>query len=282
MSGEKISMAEAAGASEEAGRQRSTIGFPYVSLKDAIELAEAIHGNVGLGECDDAQLAAWSGQSTKSSGFRVQLSGARMYGIIVSDGAGKHRLSDLGQMALDPTRAREAKATAFLNVPLYKALFDKYRTGILPSNAAAIEREMVGLGVSEKVKDRARQAFEKSAEQAGFFEHGKNRLVMPGFATRELPPEDPVVQQEQGGGNGGGGGGGKPPPVDPIIAGLLARLPKSGDVWPVAERKLWLQLLEGSFQLIYKDSPQMKVPPPPGDAEYRSANGLPPRDDILS
>jgi hypothetical protein len=34
---------------------------------------------------------------------------------------------------------------------------------------------------------------------------------------------------------------------------LLVRLPKSGNVWPDAERKLWLQLLEGSFKLIYKD-----------------------------
>jgi hypothetical protein len=33
----------------------------------------------------------------------------------------------------------------------------------------------------------------------------------------------------------------------------LKRLPKSGDLWPEADRKLWLQLLEGSFKLIYKD-----------------------------
>jgi hypothetical protein len=42
-------------------------------------------------------------------------------------------------------------------------------------------------------------------------------------------------------------------------AAELARLPKSGDVWPEAERKLWLELLAGSFRLIYKD-----VPPPNG------------------
>lgn len=64
-----------------------------------------------------------------------------------------------------------------------------------------------------------------------------------------------------------GGGGDEPPPIDPIIAGLLKRLPKSGDVWPEAERKLWLQLLEGSFKLIYKDqtpAPSPKpLPPPP-------------------
>jgi len=40
-----------------------------------------------------------------------------------------------------------------------------------------------------------------------------------------------------------------------IIRGLLARLPKTGDVWPDAQRKLWLNLLEGSFKLIYRDKP---------------------------
>jgi hypothetical protein len=251
MTGEKLSMAEAAkSAGDDGSRQRSTIAFPYVSLKDAIELAEAIHGNVGLGGCDDAQLAAWSGQSIKSSGFRVQLSGARMFGIITSDGSGNHRLTELGQMVLDPNRSREGKASAFLSVPLYKAIFDKYRTGILPPNAAALEREMVAFGVSDKVKDRARQAFEKSADQAGFFEHGKNRLVMPAInATKEAPREEALRDDLGGGGNGGG-----PPDIDPIIRGLLARLPTSGDVWPEAERNLWLELLKGSFKLIYRDS----------------------------
>jgi hypothetical protein len=46
-------------------------------------------------------------------------------------------------------------------------------------------------------------------------------------------------------------GGDDPPAVDPIIAGLLKRLPKSGAEWPEGERKLWLQLLEGNFKLIY-------------------------------
>ena len=51
---------------------------------------------------------------------------------------------------------------------------------------------------------------------------------------------------------GGSGGDENLPAIDPIIGGLLKRLPKSGDMWPEAERKLWLQLLEGSFKLIYK------------------------------
>jgi hypothetical protein len=59
----------------------------------------------------------------------------------------------------------------------------------------------------------------------------------------------------------GRSGGDEPPAIDPIIAGLLKRLPKSGDVWPESDRKLWLNLLEGSFKLIYKDKNDLGVPP---------------------
>ena len=45
--------------------------------------------------------------------------------------------------------------------------------------AAALEREMGQLGVASKQTGKARQAFERSAEQAGFFAHGADRLVMP-------------------------------------------------------------------------------------------------------
>jgi hypothetical protein len=46
---------------------------------------------------------------------------------------------------------------------------------------------------------------------------------------------------------------------------------KSGDVWPETERKLWLQLLEGSFKLIYKDKESDHLPSPPRDDEFRKA-----------
>jgi len=51
----------------------------------------------------------------------------------------------------------------------------------------------------------------------------------------------------------GNGGGGDNTGVNPIIAGLLKRLPKSGEKWPRPQRKLWLQLPEGSFDLICED-----------------------------
>lgn len=73
-----------------------------------------------------------------------------------------------------------------------------------------MERELVGLGVSEKVEDRARRTFEKSAEQAGFFAHGRNRLVTPGIGARQsdVPPsldaceQQPQESKKNGNGNG--------------------------------------------------------------------------------
>lgn len=43
------------------------------------------------------------------------------------------------------------------------------------------------------------------------------------------------------------------PRVDPIVAGLLDHMPRPGSVWPAAQRKQFIALLEGAFELIYKD-----------------------------
>jgi hypothetical protein len=45
----------------------------------------------------------------------------------------------------------------------------------------------------------------------------------------------------------GSNGGGQRPPINTSIAGLLAGLPKSGNVGQSADRKLWLLLLEEVF-----------------------------------
>ena len=48
--------------------------------------------------------------------------------------------------------------------------------------------------------------------------------------------------------------------IDPIIKGLLVRLPAPGSSWPMAARKAWLGLLEGSFGIIYRDEPPKPQP----------------------
>jgi hypothetical protein len=256
MDGDKASAVEATKEADDGqNRQRSTIAFPYVDLNAAIELAQAIHGNVGSsGDCDDTQLAVWTNQSTKSSTFRIQLSGARMFGLMATDGAGRHRLTDLGRSIVDPSQARESRVRAFMMVPLFKAIYESNKGGVLPPTAA-LAREMVGLGVAEKTKDRARQVFERSAEQAGFFEAGRNRLVMPGIVVgREQPREEGARATAGEVGSGGNGGGGK----DPLIAALIQKLPKAGP-WAAEDRVTWLQMIAMAFQMHYGTTDPIEI-----------------------
>ncbi|BAM87705.1 hypothetical protein S58_16970 [Bradyrhizobium oligotrophicum S58] len=232
------------------GRQRSTISFPYADLNSAVALAQAIHGNVGLGDCDDSQLAAWTNQSVKSSTFRVQLTAARLFGLMGTDGAGKHRLTELGRMIVDPSRTREARARSFLMVPLFKAVFDNYNGSILPP-AAALARDMVALGVAEKTKDRARQVFERSADQAGFFGSGRDRLVMPGITIGVRLPK-PDADRHDGKDREAAG-------KDPLIDALIQKLPKTGDPWSADERVTWLQMISMAFQMTYGPTEAIEI-----------------------
>jgi hypothetical protein len=188
-----------------------------------MEVAIAIQEHVGSGDCDEHQLSAWLKKSQKSSGFRSVWSTARLFGLIETEN-GKFRLSPLGRRAVDPAQERDAKAKAFLTVPLYNKLFENYKGVALPPSAA-LERELVQIGVAEKQKHTARLVLERSALYAGFFEHGKDRLVMPGVVPderRELPKPN-ESEGRPGGGAGGSGGGEKP--RHPFIEGLLKTLP---------------------------------------------------------
>lgn len=66
-----------------------------------------------------------------------------------------------------------------------------------------------------------------------------------------------------------GRGGGLRMKVDPLIRSLLHHLPKAGDVWLPAERENWMNLLEGAFKVIYKDT----EPPPKGAAGANPPSG---------
>lgn len=251
MSGENIANVADAMQDDADGRQRSSIGFPYNHLGDAIEIAKAIHDNAGTGDCDDVQLSAWLNMSPKSSGYRVQLSASRMFALVETN-SGRHKLTPLGRSIVDPQQERAARANAFLSVPLYKVIYDNYKGGVLPPSAA-LERDMVALGVAEKQTGRARQVFERSAEQANFFEHGKNRLVMPAVATREKPPENPEDKNKNKNGNGNGGDDGLGElGLDPLLIALLKKIPTSGD-WPAAQRLRWFRTFAMNVSQIYDE-----------------------------
>jgi hypothetical protein len=232
-------------------RDRSSIEFPYMSLDDAVELARAVqqHGGSSI-EWDT--LAASLDQAPKGGAFRLRVSTAKMFGL-VSQERSIVALTPLGHRILDPDQERRARYDAFLNIPLYSRIFDVWRGKILPPQAA-LEREMGKLGVAPKQTDRARQVFMRSAKQANLFEFGHDRLVPPSNlgqpndnGAMERPNEQLKEEQKSGGGGNGGG-------LDPLIQGLLARLPKSGEEWPVSARAKWLRIAANAFDLIYGET----------------------------
>lgn len=232
----------------KSGRQRSTIAFPYTDYEGGEKVALSIHGNAGHGICSPAQLAAWMEQSPKSSTFRTQLAAARLFGLIDSDNAESYRLAELGTKVVDPAQSRAAKAQAFLSVPLFSALYEKYKNGVTPPTAA-LEREIVALGVSEKQKARARQTFESSAEQTGFRAHGANRLVMPAVVVPPPPPPDDNKGKRGGGSGGSGGDVGLN--LDPLLIALLQKIPPQGNDWPQDRRLRWFKTFAMNVSEVY-------------------------------
>jgi hypothetical protein len=242
-------------------RSRSTIAFPYGDLDDALEVVRAIHSNAG-NSCSLDQLGAYLGHdSVKSGAFRTKVNTARMFGAIETS-RNNVALTQLGHRLIDPQQERQARAEAFLRVPLYNSIFERYRgRGTLPPDLG-LENELVSLGVAQKQKDKARQAFQRSAGQAGFFAHGRNRLVMPAGAGVPVDQPDGGEGDDGGdsGGNGGGGGYTPPPPpppptrdLHPFIEGLLETLPKTGEEWSGPDQEQWLATAKNIFALIYKN-----------------------------
>lgn len=219
------------------------------------------------------ELAATMGQVV-SGAFRLKTGTARIFGLTEKDGRDSSKLSDIGLRILEPETEKEARAEAFMAVPLYREIYEKYKGQRLPP-PKALEREMESLGVSGKVTDKARQTFERSARQAGFFEKGEDRLVRPYFDGSSGKKVDRVQREEpdaedqndggrkgagNGGGSGGGAGGGDGRQYHPLIEGMLKTLPAVGEPWPEPDRKAWLTMAESIFAMIYTKGSEVKRP----------------------
>jgi hypothetical protein len=235
---------------EASGRSQSTIEFPYMDLESAVEVAANVH-EIGGSSCDWDQLAARMGQAAQGGGFRQKLIGARTFGVVSYD-RGKVNLTALGLRIVDQQQAKAAKVEAFLSVPLYRAIYEKFKGNSLPPQAG-LEREMVNLGVAPKQSDKARQAFQRSAKQAGFFEFGIDRLVSPPLngGAQAAAAVSPAPEKPRELSAGGGGGD----DLHPFIKGLLQKLPAPESEWPVEQRAKWLTTAMNIFDLMYTAPP---------------------------
>ena len=234
-------------------RERSTIAFPYSDLDSAVHVAHTAYTKAA-GSCGLDQLAAWLGYSRVDNGaFRGVVNAARIFGLLTTSRKAVE-LTDLGVRITDPEQERQARSEAFLAVELYRKAYEEFHGRTLPPDSG-LEAAFARMGVAAKQTDKARQAFQRSALQAGFFDAGKDRLVAPirppADSRNETGDEDDKV----------GGATATPlrveevdtaPSLHPFIQGLITTLPEPGTPWSDTERREWLTAAEHIFALIYK------------------------------
>lgn len=257
-------------------RERSTIAFPYDDLESAESVVKALHSGYG-GRANREQIAAELGVSANSGSFRTKLSTARLFGYVEA-GRQSVELTQLGRRLLDEQTRAEARVEGFLNVPLYEALYERFKGVTLPQSKG-LEEVIRGLGVASKQVPVARQAFQRSAQQAGFFDKGEDRLVLPhtgkvgkedqadhSLGRREEPEEEPGMQ------------------ADPLLASLFRRLPPPEKGFSQQERENFMTALQAIFTIVYgstseEGGDERGAPEQQGSSKHpigpdRSAQGL--------
>jgi hypothetical protein len=234
-------------------RGRSTISFPYNDLDDVVNVAKGVH-SVGGSSCQWGQLAAHLGQSSTSGTLRLRMLAAKTFGVLTYE-KNIVTLTPLGTRLCDPKQEQAARAEAFLAVPLYNKVYEQFKGNSLPPTSG-LEAAMITLGVAQKQKDKARQVFQRSAKQAGFFGYGNDRLVMPSVraSAAAVPIAEPEPEPDK-----------KKKKEDdsedhrhPLIEGLLKELPLPQSEWTSEDRKKWLEMASTIFNVIYKDSDESR------------------------
>lgn len=198
---------------------------PVYSLADSLAVADAIYKKGG-GSASNDQLAAFLGyKSTNNGSYLSRVAAARIFDFVGGQG-NSLTITLRAQSILMPEythTARAATIQAFLDVPLYKAIYDEYHGKDLPSVPFGMSNALrTRFGVAPSRVEGGLRAFLDSADQAGFFEVRGNRTQLiiprvPDGLPRKVPPfdSDRGSNEPRLGGNGGGGGddGGNPPPI---------------------------------------------------------------------
>lgn len=257
---------------EKQSREQSTIRFPYSDLMDAETVAVGIMSRGGV-PCEPDQLAAALNLAPNGGAFRTKIATAKLFGLIESS-VGLYQLSPLGIKIVDPDLRAAAKVKAFLTVPLYRRAYDEFRNRPLPPRPTALEHAFIEFGVAPKQKERARQAFDRSAQQAGFFDHGnRNRLVRPMIAgifgdnganatAENIPQAEPEYETENSFDRQAiktNNIGNDQSELHPFIQGLLKTLPEPETNWAIEGRAKWLQAAANIFDLMYKGDGEIAI-----------------------
>ena len=162
-------------------RVRSPYLFPAYAIATALQVAEIVE-NDGGGSLNEATLAMAMSSSAKSSTFRLKTLTGKQFGVIAKSGENL-QTTPLGKAILKPTHDAEkaaALAEAFLNIPLFREVTQRYKGQPLPNSGSLrniLERE---LGITNKRVPNAERVLMDSARDAGVLRTaGSNTYLAP-------------------------------------------------------------------------------------------------------
>jgi hypothetical protein len=211
------------GGEESKGRLHSETRFPGYSLADSVHVAKVIYERGG-GSASPEHLASYlEYKSTSNGAYLSRVGAARVFGLIAKSGnllvptPLAHRILS----PVYPEDAKKALVEAFLNVDLFKRVYEDFKGRELPPEFGLKNALRNQYGVVSGRVDTALRSLQESAETAGFFETrmgARTHLILP--QIQSMSPRPPAPSPEDGrqrddgggGGNDGGGGSGDPPP----------------------------------------------------------------------
>ena len=225
--------------------QASKHAFPQVPLESCIAIAQSVH-EVGGNECTWDQLAAYLKLRPKSGNFRQKVLSARRFGLLTY-ASGSVQLTSLGIRSLNAEADKNMRVESFLFVFLFKTLYENLQGMPIPPNEA-IERKLGALGLAKTQTKKARQVFLSSAQYAGFRDLASDRLVLPVLSPHKSEDESAIESEEKD--------VRKEPQqqtseINPLVLGLLAKMPNEGEDWSISEFVIWLKTLQLNLAVIY-------------------------------
>lgn len=185
-------------------RQRSEVRFPARNLADSLAVAKAIH-QFGGGKASADQLAAFLGyKSTSNGAYLARVGAARLFGLVGKRGD-DFIITALAEQILMPTypeQAKQGQVTAFLNVELFRRIYEDFKGKELPPEFGMKNalRNIYKVGTNRI--DVSYRTLMDSAEDAGFFSTrgARTHLIMPLIQPVNAPPQNEVQEEIETGG----------------------------------------------------------------------------------
>ncbi len=227
--------------------------FPSYDLNSCVALSKTVKergGNV----CTPEQLGGLLGYTNiNGGGFVSRVAAAKMFGLIETV-QGRYRTTPRAETILYPVTPDDRRAAlrdAFLSVPSFHRVYDRFKGARLPE-ALGLQnyvRAEFGTQVGERTVLALRVLLD-SADHAGFFTATRGQRTQLVEPIIGVASPDPSHSESEVTANGGGGGesppgmeptayrsaavSGPPSPagLHPALCGLLTLLPAQAGPWP--------------------------------------------------